>query len=153
MLTWLNLIYFALAVCSFKAGSSPEAKGYSLTVLKIWLETCWEGGIYSWCYDEVFKHHINGASTQTKAIALQWKHHKITNCYLSNQVISTDISLLATGLFSFKEVRRNSMKARKCHYLDIVQVSGQTYPILLNINTNTNNKYLGRTHWKSRDSF
>lgn len=82
--------------------------------------------------DEVFKHHINGASSQTKAIALQWEHHKITSCYLSNQVISADISLLATGLFSLKEDRRNSVKSKKFHHLDTVQVSGQTDYRLLN---------------------
>lgn len=94
--------------------------------------------------DEVFKHHINGASSQTKAIALQWEHHKITSCYLSNQVISADISLLATGLFSFKEDRGNSVKSRKFHHLDTVQVSGQTDYRLLN----NKRVYLGRTHWK-----
>lgn len=73
-----------------------------------------------------FKHYINGASSQTKTIALQWEHHKITSCYLSNQVISADTSVLATGLFSFKEDRRNLVKSRKFHHLDIVQISGQT---------------------------
>lgn len=80
-------------------------------------------GIFSWSYDEVFKHHINGASTQIKATALQWEHRKITSCYLLNQVISTllswyqvistDISLVATDLFSFKEVGRNSSQLKK----------------------------------------
>lgn len=80
-------------------------------------------GIFSWSYDEVFEHHINGAPTQIKATALQWEHRKITSCYLVNQVISTllswyqvistDISLVATDLFSFKEVGRNSSQLMK----------------------------------------
>lgn len=98
------------------------------------------GGIFS-CSDDVFKPHINGASSQTKAIVLQWKHHKITSCYLSNQVISADTSLLATGLFSFKEDTRNSVKSRQFHHLDIMQISGQTDNKLLNKKV-----YLGRTH-------
>lgn len=118
------MIYFGIAVHSFKASLSHESKVLLIDSFENMIGNLLTVGVSVWCYDEVFKHHINGASTQTKAIALQWEYHKIPNCYLGNQVIITDSSL-GTALFSFKEVRRNSVKSRQCHSLGTVQVRGQ----------------------------
>lgn len=132
MLTWQHVIYFLIAVCPFKVGLSPESKVLFPDSFENMIGNSLRAGGFAWCYDEVFKHHINGASIQTKAIALQWEHHKIPSCYLGNQVISTDSSAVGTDLLSFKEVTRNSMKSRKCHYLDRAQVNSQIYLISLN---------------------
>lgn len=149
VLTGQNLIYFGLAVsvhsmkvCPLSPKAIPwELWKYDWKFAERWhffLVLWWSfWAPYKWCI----------ITDQSNCITVE--HHKITSCYLSNQAISADTSLLATGLFSFKEDRRNSVKSRKFHHLDIVQISSQTDYRLLN-----NKKiYLDRTHWKSQEKF
>lgn len=102
------MIYFGIAVHSFKASLSHESKVLLIDSFENMIGNLLTVGVFVWCYDEVFKHHINGASTQTKAIALQWEYHKIPNCYLGNQVIITDNSLGTCPTYRLHAARQSS---------------------------------------------